>query len=160
VSATATVPAFQIRTTGNDARIVAGDGEIDSDDWTSVELSYSLSVANGGQEIQLNLEWYAQERNSDKSRGNSRFVSSKTFTVFRVSSCCPGTVIADIEGIDRSGRGEEYYRGEVHSAKPFPVTGSLQNIEVRFDGDGGHDERLQTLKATLPAFSVKLRTSN
>jgi|GEM_PF-2444186 len=157
VGATANVARFQVRTTGGDASIVTGDDEIDSDDWTSVELSYSVRIVNAGREIQLTLNWYSQERNSNKSKGNTRYKSSKTFTLFRAQS---GSIIADIQGIDLSANREEYYRGEVHGFKPFPATGSLHDITVRVDADGGNDMQQQALTATLGGFSVNLKPGN
>lgn len=157
VGASANVSSFQVRTTGSDASIVTGDDEIDSDDWTSVELSYSVRIVNASREIQLTVDWYSQERNSNKSKGNTRYRSSKTFTLFRAQS---GSVIDDVQGINLSASGEEYYRGEVHGFKPFPDVGSLRNIRVKVDADGGNDRQQQALTATLGGFSVNLKASN
>jgi hypothetical protein len=154
------VEPFNIVTASNDASLVAGDREIDSDDWTSVEVSYAITIVNARREIQLRVEWYAQERNSNKSKGNTRFMSSKNYTVFNIASCCPGTMIDNVTGIDMSANREQYYQGEAHGYKPFPTTGSLQNIKVKFDGAQANDLTLQALTATLTGFSVKLRASN
>jgi PKD domain len=149
-----------IVTASNDASLVAGDREIDSDDWTSVEVSYSLTIVNERREVQLRVEWYAQERNKDKSKGNTRFMSSKNYTVFNVASCCPGTLIENVTGIDLSAEREHYFQGEAHGYKPYPSTGSLRNIKVKFDGPQSNDQTLQALTATLAGFSVKIKASN
>ena len=149
-----------IVTASNDASLVGGDREIDSDDWTSVEVSYSLTIVNQRREVQLRVEWYSQERNNDKSKGNTRFMSSKNYTVFNAASCCPGTIIENVTDITMSARDEHYFNGEAHGYKPFPTTGSLQNIKVKFDGPQSNDQTLQALTATLAGFSVKLKTSN
>jgi PKD repeat protein len=156
VGASVNVGRFQVRTTGDDASIATGDDEIDSDDWTSVELSYSIRIVNG-REIQLTLSWYAQERNSNKSKGNTRYRSSKTFTLFRAES---GSVIDEVQGIELSANREQYYSGEVHGFKTFPATGSLGDIKVRVDADGEHDKQQQALTATLGGFSVNLKPNN
>jgi PKD repeat protein len=156
VGATVNVQRFHIRTTGDDARRATGDDEIDSDDWTSVELSYSIRVVNN-REIQLTLVWYAQERNSNRSPGNTRFRSSKSFTLF---SATPGSIIDKVQGVELSANREQYFQGEVHGFKPFPDTGSLQGIRVRVDADGGQDRQQQALTATLGGFSVNLMPGN
>ncbi len=157
VGASVSVARFPVRTTGGDASIVTGDDEIDSDDWTSVELSYSVRIVNAGREIQLTVIWYSQERNSNKTKGNTRYRSSKTFTLFRAQS---GSVIDNVQGLELSANGEEYYRGEVHGFKAFPATGSLHDITVRVDASGGHDMQQQALTATLGGFSVNLKPGN
>jgi PKD repeat protein len=157
VGATANVPSFQVSTSGNDASIATGDDEIDSDDWTSVELSYSVRIVNSRREIQLAVDWYSQERNSNKSKGNTRYKSSKTFTLFTAPS---GAVIDEVRGLVLSANGEQYYSGEAHGFKTFPSTGSLRNIRVKFDADGGHDRQQQGLTATLGAFSVILKAGS
>ena len=57
-----------IVTASNDASLVGGDREIDSDDWTSVEVSYSLTIVNQRREVQLRGEWHSQERNNDETK--------------------------------------------------------------------------------------------
>ncbi len=160
VEATVNVEPLKIVTSSNNASLAAGDREIDSDDWTSVEVSYTMTIVNARREVQLRVEWYAQERNKDKSKGNTRFMSSKNYTVFNIASCCPGTVIDNVTGIDMSANREQYYQGEAHGRKPFPTTGSLRDIQVQFDGPQSNDQTLQSLTATLQGFSVKLRASN
>jgi PKD repeat protein len=155
VGASVNVGDVAIRTTGGDASTETGDDEIDSDDWTSVELSYSVTIARS--EIQLTLNWYSQERNSNRGKGNTRFKSSKTFTLFRAQS---GSVIDDVQGIVLSANKEQYYSGEVHGFNPFPATGSLRDITVRVDADGGHDRQQQALTATLGGFKVNLKPGN
>jgi PKD repeat protein len=157
VGASVNVAPLQVRTTGGDASIAAGDDEIDSDDWTSVEVSYSVRIVNSGREIQLILNWYSQERNSNRSKGNTRYKSSKTFTLFSAQS---GSVIDGVQGIELSGSEEHYYSGEVRGFKPFPTTGSLHDITVRIDASGGHDMQQQALTATLGGFAVNLKPGN
>lgn len=150
------VGPVNLSTNAANARIVAGDDEIDSDDWTSVELSYKINKTNDGRGLDLDLTWYAQERNSDRSRGDTRIVSSKTIPILDLGPSCPGLVIQEIRGLIMSSRGEEFYRGEVHRAVAFRDTGSLVAIRVQFDGSGRHDEQRQALNAELHKFSVRL----
>ena len=157
VGASVNAGPFPIRTTGSEARIETGDDEIDSDDWTSVELSYSVRIVNSRRAIELTLNWYSQERNDNKSKGNTRYKSSKTFPLFTAPS---GSVIDDVQGIELSSNNEKYYKGEVHGYQDFPTTGSLEGIKVRVDGPGGSDKQLQALTATLRGFTVLLRPSN
>lgn len=156
VGSSVNVARFHVRTTGDDARTAAGDDEIDSDDWTSIELSYTIRIV-ANREIQLTLVWYAQERNSNRSPGNTRFRSSKSFTIYTAT---PGSVIDKVQGVELSANREQYYQGEVHGFKEFRDTGSLQGIKVRVDAAGGNDRQQQALTATLVGFSVDLKPSN
>lgn len=157
---TADVGPIKLTTNSGNTRIAAGDNEIDSDDWTSVKLTYSVTKANANRQLKLTLNWDAQERNRNKSKGDTRFTSSKTFTLFSVESNCPGSVIKKISGLNTAGKREEYFRGKVHGFAPFPNTGSLENIKVQFDGKGRHDEQRQALEADLARFTVLLSASD
>lgn len=153
------VGPIALATNASNASIVAGDGEIHSDDWTSVELAYTVKKQNGNRDLELSLTWYAQERNRNKTKGDTRFKSSKSFSIFSVDASCPGSVIKTIEGLVLVGRAEQYYRGEVHNFVSFPDTGSLRNIKVQFDGPGRHDEQRQALEAEVPRFTINLSAS-
>ena len=153
------VGAYTFRTSGADAQKVRGDYEIDSDDWTNIEAEYSLHIVQG-REVQLRVTWFSQECESNKTPGDTRFRSTKAFTVFNVESCCPGAVIDAIEGIERTARQERFYQGQVHDFKQFPNFGSMTGLEVRFDGPGDNDEPRQGFRGTLQAFTVRLKAAN
>jgi hypothetical protein len=147
------VPSQDVATDRTNASLTAGDAEIDSDDWTSVQLSYSID--NSNDQVELNLTWHAQERNKDKSKGNTRINSSKTITIYKVKPSCPLRIMK-IEGLIMNSSKEEFYQGEIHGYRTFPDTGSLKSIRVQVDADGRHDDRVQALRATLSRFTVKL----
>ncbi len=154
---TQTVSGKTVFTDESNASVERGDTEIDSDDWTSVALDYSVEVT--GRTIDLVVTWYSQERNSDKSAGDTRFKSVTRTRLFTVESHCPNSRILDTTGLVRSSRREEYYRGEVHGMRTFPSIGSLRDIQVRFDASGGNDDDVQKMTANIKPFSVVLSES-
>jgi len=161
VEATVKVAPRNVGTDGGQARLVAGDREIDSDDYTSVELSYSLNIVNSGRELQLSIKWYSQELNRDLTKGDTRFMStSNNYTLLNTEVCCPGTVIDKVVDIATTAKHVHTYQGEVHEWKEFSNTGALRNIRVIFDGPGGNDQNYQGMQATFQGFTVKLRSSN
>jgi hypothetical protein len=146
------VRAQTISTTSRDARVVEGDSELDSDDWTSVEVSYEIEVSD--REILLELNWAAQELNRDGTRGDTRIHSQKTFRIFELGGDYRSCEISGISAASLSQENDERYRGEVHDWQRFPTTGLLTNINVKFDGEGGNDQRVQALDAEFAGFSV------
>lgn len=144
-----------IITNGSDARIISGDAEIDSDDWTGVELAYTIEKINGDREIQITIKWYSQERNNNLSTGDTRIMSSKIFSLYKIDDC-PELVIKNIRGLELQGSETNNFQGEVHNFVDFPDCGSLRNVNVRFDGSGSDDVPMQYLKAQMPHFSVEL----
>ncbi|HKS42384.1 MAG TPA: hypothetical protein VJX74_17325 [Blastocatellia bacterium] len=156
---TISVNALRLTTSSADSQIVEGDDELDSDDWTSIELSYNIHQVNAN-EVQITLLWYAQEYNSDRSKRGTRIASSKTFILFPANSLCPNLRIDSINGLQLSSSRVEYYHGKIHDFVSFPNVGSLYNIYVRFDGKGEHDQLHQALKADLSDFSVNLSSGN
>ena len=151
-----TVKAQEIITTSYDARITAGDNEIDSDDWTSVYLRYSVSVSGDRKSVFLDLDWHSQERNRDKSKGDTTIRSSRRFTLYEVSDNKMDYVIKLLSGIEPTGSREQFYRGEVHGLQSFPQTGSLSEIKVAMDTRGRNDKDAQRLEATVSSFTVEL----
>ena len=151
-----TVDATEIHTSSMHADVVEGDSEVDSDDWTSVELSYEIRQSS--RDVKLVLVWSVQERNKDKSKGDTKVQSRATVPLFDLpeDSCVPFT-IARIEGAQLTGQNEKYYSGQRHGQQRFPNTGSLKNINVTFDQKGNQDKRVQALNATFDAFSVRTR---
>lgn len=156
VTRTVRVDPTKITATSSNTRIDLGDDEIDSDDWTSVELYYNIEMAKNEREILLEVIWFAQERNSDRTPGNTRFKSFETFTLFKADQHLTGAIIKDIEGLELSAKKEEYYRGRVHGFVPFPNAGSLNDIKVQFDGPGRRDDQKQALIAVLSGYKVVL----
>ncbi|MHA4844817.1 hypothetical protein ACX0G7_11670 [Flavitalea antarctica] len=144
-----------IETKSADARTVSGDSEIDSDDWTGLELSYRIYKTNRDREIEMTVTWYAQEKNSDRSPGNTRIMSSKVIPLYKIDGC-PELVIEDITGIELQGTKTEDFSGEIHDFVNFPDFGLLRNIRVRFDGPGANDDSKQHLTASVASFSVVL----
>jgi len=151
-----TVAATPVSTRPADANISTGDSEVDSDDWTSVDLSYE--VLTSSRDVKLALRWAVQERNADNSRGDTRIESERTFTLFNLpkdgGAVCQGFHISSVDVGQVKGKREQPYRGERHGQQSFDDTGSLKNIRVTFDQKGKDDKAIQTLKATFSQFTV------
>ena len=156
---TVTVPSKVISTDGSNARVVAGDAEIDSDDFTKVGVSYKVKRTQNNRGIQLSLNWYAQELNKNHSKGDTRIASEGTFPIFSVESSCPESQILSLDGLTTSDSAPTEYSGRVHTYSPFPPTGSLTNIKVRFDGPTSKDTKEQALRANVAEFTVRLSAS-
>jgi hypothetical protein len=148
------VDRTDINTGSMNAKIVKGDSEVDSDDWTSVDLAYQIKKSS--RDVQLELKWAVQERNKDQSRGDTRIESKRNFTLFRLGpgGCIISGLSADVV---LSADHEEYYRDRVHGQQEFPAIGSLERIRVVFDHKGSDDRSIQSLTASLPGFTVMTR---
>ena len=149
------IPDQTIRTSGNDASTVNGDSEIDSNDWTRVSVEYKATVSQ--KTITLNLTWEAQELNGNKSPGDTRIKSRKTVVLYKVPSQCTKSVITGASGLDTDASQSREFRGPQHDLLPFASSvGNIRDINVRFDGPGRSDHRLQQLEAVFKGFSVSV----
>ena len=154
-SRTDNVSSKSIKTTSSDAVKISGDTEIDSDDWTGIEFFYNIERLNGDREIQINIKWYSQEKNVDHSSADTRIMSSKTMSLYKIEGC-PELVIKNIIGLELQGSKSEDFQGKVHDFIAFPDCGSLRGITVRFDSKGENDVPQQHLNAHISSFSVAI----
>jgi hypothetical protein len=117
---TFTVGSKPVMTRFTDAKVSGKDSEVDSDDWTSVDLSYD--VITSSRDVKLELRWAVQERNSNQTRGNTRIESKKTFMLFDLNQepgCAAYKIVAtDIKSPSRGF--EEFYRGSHTDRKNSP----------------------------------------
>ena len=149
-----TIGFTPIITRFTDADVVGKDSEVDSDDWTSVDLSYDVKTSN--RDVKLELKWAVQERNSNRTRGNTRIESKKTVTLFDLDNE-QGCLEYRISGTNiktPAGDHEEYYQGEARGQQRFPDTGYLKGIKLEFDKKGGDDNAVQKLDARFSGFKV------
>jgi len=156
---TVKVPDRNVKTSKSDAKIETGDNELGTDDWTAVEVSYRVKQTADKRGFELSVDWTAQELNRDKSNGDTRFRSRKTFSLFRVESSCPGSRIIGFDLPKDSARRRELYKGKVHGFKAFPNTGNLRDILVQIDGPGKNDDQRQALRGQFKGFPVTLSES-
>jgi hypothetical protein len=146
------VKSKHVKTTGQDAAVTRQDDEIDSDDWTLVQLtSQRLRLSEDRRTVHFDLVWQAFEAEKNKSIRNDRTIirSSKTF-----SFPFPKPIKTIISKA-AFGAQNQWYAGKVHTAQPFDNCGLLSNIRVKFDADGDKDHLVQSLQADLE-FSVWL----
>ncbi len=137
--------------------VVRGDDEIDTDDWTSVDVAYRVVISADRKSLLLQLTWGAQERNGDRSPGDTYIQSRGSFNLFSVPSRCADASIASVEGYEPQGSRTELFSGKnLHGFLNFPDTGSLTNVRVRIDGRGGRDSARQALTARFSGFVVHL----
>jgi hypothetical protein len=152
---TVNVDQIPVSTNSSNSSVEEGDDEIHSDDWTSVKVSYHINKINDDCELELVINWHAQERNKDKSKGDTKITSFKRIPLLHIDPLCPSSKIIEINGLVLKAEKEKYYKDERHSFNSFPNFGSLTNIQVQFDGKGPGDDQRQALEAVLKGFSVK-----
>jgi len=142
----------QIVTTGQDAAVTREDDEIDTDDWTLVQLtSQRLRLSADRRTVFFDVAWQACEANDDKKLdGHTVIASSKTF-----SYPFNKPIKAFISPTSIGNRDQWYAGKSIFDPQAFPNHGLLSNIRVRFDADGKRDHTAQLLRAELN-FSVWL----
>ncbi len=139
------------------ARLAQGDSDIASNDWTRIEVAYSLERDTLDRTLRLRLVWAAQEANADRSLSRTRIRSERVVDLYTVPVECDGLVITGLGTLQVPAAPLEHWvEGEQHDFVPVPDVGALRNVFVRFDGPGGSDERRQGLQADLPPFEVTL----
>lgn len=145
-------------TTGDDdTRILDGDGEIDSDDWTLASLVKQRAYISSDQlELRMKIVWQAREGNSKdgiRSFGNSWFESDKDVLIYRAP---PGSTLRSF--LPPSGDCEVqawsappldvWLRGHLVGLTPVTTQwGFLRNVKVQVDGGGDRDDRVNELHA-------------
>lgn len=130
------------------AKHVAGDGEIDSDDWTELSLVYE--VFNTGNAVFMNTTWTSQELNRNKSKGDTRFESTKKVKIWELPFECSTSRIVRVSSSDfgRNDIQSAYIRGSQHGFVGFDDYKNLKDIAIRFDGSGKSDRNKQALTAS------------
>ena len=136
--------------------LVSGDTEINSDDWS--EIGFQYSIIQHPTTVELQLEWTAQELNRNKSRGDTRFLSSSSHVLYKVGPECHGAKIARIEGEGLGRRGGRTLNipGEHHDYVAAGSYGQLRDVGIRFDGRGRDDQNKQALRADYAGMVVVL----
>lgn len=143
-------------TTGpSHARLLAGDWEIHTDDWTLLKASYSTRIVNNGQGVDLDITWEAIElqKNKNYRSGDTHIQSRRTIRIWQKS---PNDSLLAV-GIVRGGRGEllKYVRGETHGWHTYSNIGNIVSPSISFDGRGRNDKERQGFSGILE-WSVKL----
>lgn len=151
------VAASRVSTGLVNARLERGDSDIASNDWTRLEIGYTLELDSLDRTLRIRLAWSAQEANADRSLASSRIRSERVLDLYAIPVECPGLVIAGVGTLEVPGAPREHWvEGQQHDFVAIPDVGALRNIFVRFDGPGGGDERRQALQADLPPFELTL----
>lgn len=137
----------------NDARVLGGDNEIDSDDWTYAQVKYSVTLGASQRSILLTIEYTAREGNSDQTFGDTTLYIKKTISI---------SVSSDDWRTIRSSSlpsGGSYYRwfpgGGLFTPQLFGDAGILRNIRVRFDAEGDNDLSAMDITADY-SFNVRM----
>ena len=130
-SRTQTVVA-NIGTGKNDVERVAGDNEIDSDDWSKLKVSYSSRLVDSGRALEVTLTWDAFELEGDRSfeRGNTRFRSTTTAVVWRAGTPHERAVAILSGG---SGSAEYYVKGKCTGPRTYAPVGGIARPKITFD---------------------------
>ena len=138
-----------VELTATDARLVHEDPEIDTDDWTKVDVRYSLALSSNSRAVDLALTMNAFECESDRRYNwETHIRTAKTIGLYKLANDDP-RVILSIDAVSRSDFREEMFGGRLHDWFSFPSFGALREITVHVDGSTGNDVREQGLKAEL-----------
>jgi hypothetical protein len=148
--------------TGNQhGRIIASDGEIDSDDFTFVTMAYELRVAPDKRSVEAKFSWDALEGDSKKRFPKDTHIRSERdwHPIWRLQPDDRRS-IERIEGAAAASHGPHFFAGKsLFRPQPFPGFGGMKNIFVVFDADGGDDEKIQSMSALMD-FTVYLAGEN
>jgi len=135
-----------VQLTGRDAVLMRSDAEIDSDDWTGVNVAYTLAVTPDRRAVTLHTVMDAIELEDDASDdGNTWIRTAGSTEIYRV----PDGVPYEIAGVDGPLQVSvrKNFRGEVHGEVPFGDVGVLKGVRVSFDGPSSDDRGAQGLRA-------------
>ena len=141
----------KLNTDSTNAKVDNSDGEVDSDDWTKVELTrQNLRLSEDRRTLYVDLLWKLYEGEKDKTVKMKNGSAEKTVIVSsRTFEFTQSKPIKEIVSVVAPPSKEEWYRGKVHRSVPFPNHGNLSNISVRFDGEGRNDVDAQMFAADL-----------
>lgn len=122
---------------GSDAATkLAGDTEIDTDDWTYSLVDYKLEVSPNKRSVIMKLRYDAREGNSNKTFGDTFFRIQKTLTVW---SAPPTRFISNIMSPTAESKATWHKGGGLFGGQPVDDFGALRNIHVTFDAAGKKD---------------------
>jgi len=125
-----------------DARVVQGDDEVNSDDWTYTFVDYTIR-GRGTKQLSIGLVYKAHEGNGDKSFGDTCFEATGTIVLANYDQ-----KISSITGT-QSGSRTYWHRGESHYWQDFPSFGALSGVDVSFDKSGRSDLEVMKMRGTV-----------
>jgi|GEM_PF-4830223 len=135
---------LRISTGGEDTAVTRQDSEIDTDDWTLIQLtSQDLSLSPDRRTVRFDIVWHAFEGEKNKELKKTIIRSAKSFSIPFAKP------VREFVSPRHIGARNEWYSGERHTPQQFPNHGLLKNIRVRFDAKGGNDHLVQQLRAEL-----------
>jgi len=147
--------SIKITTGPRDARLRAGDWELDTDDWTLLEVSYSTKITNHGRSVDLTIKWHVVEleKNQGYKSGNTQIQSDKTIRIWQQPPNSSRIVKEIVKG--GSGSFSKHVPGEVHGPHMYESFGGFQSPTISFDGKGRNDGDRQSFSGRLQ-WSYKL----
>ena len=152
------VTGKEVKLTGADARVLQGDTEIDTDDWTSVAVDYTIHVSPDRRAIDLTLTMDAYELEGDKSfeGDNTRIQTKRTIRVFNLAADDP-RLIKKVVAMPMTAAESHHFRGELHNWLTYEngAVRALRNISVKVDAEGRKDTDAQGLTAVVD-FTVEI----
>ncbi|QDU28849.1 Thiol-activated cytolysin [Anatilimnocola aggregata] len=153
---TVLIAKLPVELTGQDARLIRDDQEVFSNDWTAVDLSYTLAVSSDQRHVMLAITLGTRECENDRSyRGATHIQSSRQIRVFSLPEGDTRKILSVKAASLSEIRNNELFGGELLHSFAFPNTGALYDIVVRVDGKSGEDLKEQSLKAIID-FSVEI----
>ncbi len=129
-------------------RVVRGDDEIDTDDYTKVAVQYEITVDEDDKNAHIWVRLDAYECNSDKTYGDTHLRLEKKLHLY---SAPEGMKIDKIADVPLTGQHSEFLRGERHGPQSFESKklGGLRNLTFTIDGRGRKDHDRMNLRAEI-----------
>ena len=144
---------------GRDSQSIEQDTELDTDDWTRVDVGYEFLFEGdqlGVTSVWVKLWMEAWELESDQAyRGKTRIRTERTIPLIAITTPGDPRRVVDISTNSFTGFDSRLYRDEQHHTIAIGQVGSLTDVRYRIDGRGRNDHLLQHLTATLH-FEVDL----
>jgi len=141
-----------IRLTPQDARLINGDSEIDTDDWTLIAVSYQLRASDDGRAAELTVTMDAKELEGDRrfEGDNTHIRTSRTIRAYELNPNDDRT-IKEVRASSLSRSHSHYFRDELHLWFTFGdgVVGALRDIRIHVDAPGRNDLAQQGLEAQM-----------
>jgi len=154
--------SVNVELTKKDAKLIHGDEEIHTDDWTRVGVSYQFRVSKDRRRVELHLIMDAYECESDgnyhpeKNDNRTHIRTSRIVNVYELAEDDPRS-IKKVIAQPLAASDKRKFGGHLHSWFTYGngQVGALRDIQVHVDGKGRNDLERQGLKAII-SFAVEI----
>lgn len=142
---------LDLQLTSEDARLLAENWEVHSDDWTEVEVGHELSVSKNRRAIELYVRMDVRELNKDRKYHNKTHIrSAKRWDIYKVPEN-DKRLIKSVESVQNHAVESDIFGGPLHDWFRFGdgVVVAMRDVKVHVDGRGGNDKEHQGLRGKI-----------